>query len=913
MTDSRTDPTPSHLAGLFLAMFIAIATLSPAFAQGWSLKLMAQTGPALPSIDTYVSINNAGVIAFSGTDSTGSRTFVVDSTLGVVPITFVASATRLFTGAAINNATPASVASRDRVSGSPPTFFVRQWPASGSQAFTVVGRSPTAFDSALPYIDLNDSGVAAFMALTNGSMSTALMAGSSEPPVAIALFSGTVALRPQISNSNDIVIRDDIGRIATWPYPSGNPTIIAAASGGFTLTGIAPGISSDGTVVAFAGDRGQGKGVFAGVSTALGRSLVRVAGEGQDAFTDITDSQRIGVVAQVITSDPLNENFTTVFIGTFAGVTGIYSIDSQCVEDPTTHTVTTTSGPVQAVARVGDVVGDPSLSTTITTVSLWDPIAENRHVAFRADLSSGTAAVIEAVVQSSSQLTVTSSAVEVKPSNTAKAGNQPFTLALTVTCSEPSACSQWKLELSPEGLAADVDGHGASHTADRPLGSLVPGTTGGTTAAATACTAALTQSACAATGSTLPSVVTFVAPPIAGTVRIKASCPDSSCLPTFVDVPVRIAGLLTVVSPLPSPVVVAPDTIHGSVNVYATSSFRTIFQKWAAAWYAKSGRSLVLTDVGLPWGGLFDLSGEWIPPHQTHRYGIDADIRICNLTKTERTILAKIIGGDSFPWPSESPNSTECSGAGTLNHWHVRPVGEHPPVPSGVALRSIMAAPCPTAPNLISPEVSETISFDSSKSRYTYAYTLSNLGGSGQSIDTWELHTVAPVTSIQKPVGWDVIQTASGIRWYASEIDPSWVDDGYGVAPPLYGVAPGQSMSGFSFLAESGSVFVPFTATGYVPLPAANTELAVEDLVEDCSTAMAPVRGVTVGPKAISSGDANGDATVNVLDIFYLLNHVFAGGPLPVATCDPDADGQVQVADIIYLINFLFAGGPPPA
>src|SRR5437867_225910 len=35
-------------------------------------------------------------------------------------------------------------------------------------------------------------------------------------------------------------------------------------------------------------------------------------------------------------------------------------------------------------------------------------------------------------------------------------------------------------------------------------------------------------------------------------------------------------------------------------------------------------------------------------------------------------------------------------------------------------------------------------------------------------------------------------------------------------------------------------------------------------------------------------------------------------GPSPIGPADANADGQVNVADIFYLINFLFANGPAP-
>jgi photosystem II stability/assembly factor-like uncharacterized protein len=59
-------------------------------------------------------------------------------------------------------------------------------------------------------------------------------------------------------------------------------------------------------------------------------------------------------------------------------------------------------------------------------------------------------------------------------------------------------------------------------------------------------------------------------------------------------------------------------------------------------------------------------------------------------------------------------------------------------------------------------------------------------------------------------------------------------------------------------------------------------------------------------------GDVNGNGTVEVGDIFYLINHLFAAGPAPVGSGDVNGNGTVEVGDIFYLINYLFAGGPAP-
>jgi hypothetical protein len=61
-------------------------------------------------------------------------------------------------------------------------------------------------------------------------------------------------------------------------------------------------------------------------------------------------------------------------------------------------------------------------------------------------------------------------------------------------------------------------------------------------------------------------------------------------------------------------------------------------------------------------------------------------------------------------------------------------------------------------------------------------------------------------------------------------------------------------------------------------------------------------------------GDANGDGEIDIADVVYLVNYLFAGGsePFPMEAGDTDCNGEVDIADVILLINYLFTGGPPP-
>jgi hypothetical protein len=60
------------------------------------------------------------------------------------------------------------------------------------------------------------------------------------------------------------------------------------------------------------------------------------------------------------------------------------------------------------------------------------------------------------------------------------------------------------------------------------------------------------------------------------------------------------------------------------------------------------------------------------------------------------------------------------------------------------------------------------------------------------------------------------------------------------------------------------------------------------------------------------AGDVNADGNVDIGDVFYLINYLFASGPAPVCSGDANGDHATDIGDVFYLINYLFAGGPPP-
>ncbi|HKC23143.1 MAG TPA: M64 family metallopeptidase, partial [Thermoanaerobaculia bacterium] len=110
------------------------------------------------------------------------------------------------------------------------------------------------------------------------------------------------------------------------------------------------------------------------------------------------------------------------------------------------------------------------------------------------------------------------------------------------------------------------------------------------------------------------------------------------------------------------------------------------------------------------------------------------------------------------------------------------------------------------------------------------------------------------------------------------------------------------------------------SASATFDLPAPGTyaiEVDVHDptplvRAEMAGGALDSMRTWTVSSLAPAVGDVNGSCAVDVLDVFFLINRLFAAGPAPKGSADVDGNGVVDVRDVFYLINFLFAGGPPP-
>ncbi len=80
------------------------------------------------------------------------------------------------------------------------------------------------------------------------------------------------------------------------------------------------------------------------------------------------------------------------------------------------------------------------------------------------------------------------------------------------------------------------------------------------------------------------------------------------------------------------------DPYHPKVH-YGTPAMLQGIRELAKAFFNTYNKKVEVNDMSLPRGGLFDYNGNWVPPHQTHRTGINADIQTRNVSETERAYL----------------------------------------------------------------------------------------------------------------------------------------------------------------------------------------------------------------------------------------------------------------------------------
>ena len=110
-----------------------------------------------------------------------------------------------------------------------------------------------------------------------------------------------------------------------------------------------------------------------------------------------------------------------------------------------------------------------------------------------------------------------------------------------------------------------------------------------------------------------------------------------------------------------------PCTIHPA-NHYGTPEFTAQLAAVATDYYARTeGKDkLVINDMALQYGGLFDYLGTWHKPHASHHAGYDADVGV---PKYPRRLLLTLNAKQVYVVPERgcrTPYDETCT------HWHLR-------------------------------------------------------------------------------------------------------------------------------------------------------------------------------------------------------------------------------------------------
>lgn len=165
----------------------------------------------------------------------------------------------------------------------------------------------------------------------------------------------------------------------------------------------------------------------------------------------------------------------------------------------------------------------------------------------------------------------------------------------------------------------------------------------------------------------------FIAPAPAGEHKITASCTDRTCTqegPNVIEV--KVPGLVSL----------GASGFYGLIGVtgsHPDNHYLTLAAREKAGQLARRYRELFPTDpvlqyndASLVWGGLFDISGHWQPPHREHRRGTVIDVRangapgaIPSINYRDFTELAEEDGAHARLHSLGTPNQ----------HFHVRLMG----------------------------------------------------------------------------------------------------------------------------------------------------------------------------------------------------------------------------------------------
>ena len=286
--------------GTLIVCFVIVTHLShaqsgPTVISGrfYRFDVIAAAGQGgLTNVSQSPSLNENGVVAFTGVTTSGNSLFLSDVS-GATPrniSSLFMAPTRLFTPSPQINNTNQVVAQDLFADAQGNHYLLRRWdgsPMNPQPAFIIAGANLQGlndFNAIYSFAGINNNNQAAFNAqkVVGQQTEERLVTGSRPNFNQLVLPNAAAALRPMVADNGTVVVR--AGGLSTHPilmyqYNLTSPVSIASSTTGFTTLGRSPGISDDGDVVVFYGVQGSGAGIFASLN--MGgptREFFRIAG-----------------------------------------------------------------------------------------------------------------------------------------------------------------------------------------------------------------------------------------------------------------------------------------------------------------------------------------------------------------------------------------------------------------------------------------------------------------------------------------------------------------------------------------------------------------------------------------------------------------------------------------------------------
>lgn len=372
------------------------------------------------------------------------------------------------------------------------------------------------------------------------------------------------------------------------------------------------------------------------------------------------------------------------------------------------------------------------------------------------------------------------------------------------------------------------------------------------------------------TGNAGTCSVLFKAPTNSGRYSISATI-DTSILFDSVSLDVKVPQLVELPNS-PGEYLKArnPDLWHfDSASYFGTTYLISALRRVASEYKARTNSSLSFNDLSLPWGGLFDVSGQWTPSHVLHRQGRSADLNR-TVSASNMLILKELMGNFGLVRVKEGPIHFELidqqPAPATLQSKTNALAASAAPLAIGVAGASVQASVSPLA---------------SASGVYQYDYALRSPQGASGNVWRWFVDlsqrsgastadsaglpvngpgyradhsllaqsapfaTRAESATGEAPSGWTAtISTAAAMSWAGG-----------------VGLPPGQQLAGFRVYSRGLPSIRSFTAEPYIDEETLSMEaLGVKPpngqpgdtarYKQDLDAALSPnfARGFTIGP-----------------------------------------------------------------